>query len=522
MPISVRRASVAATLTALVLTTAPAAHAAGDHATHRGGLTPRTHFRMLPDGSSGARSDGEGIPNVDSVKATIARYYGDRGNGIANKRHSPYITQMSRIEKKWLTWLKAHKPKAGQKKALVFDTDDTTLMTYDMEVHAMHFNFDTVLQNTYVQEQRFPATPGMVRLVNHAQRWGYTIFGVTGRNDDQKAATLANLAKVGYRGFTADRFFTKWTGTGSSQQPSYIQCATSKCSTVEFKALTRRHIQNDLGYPVVANFGDQWSDLQGGYARRYVKLPNPTYYLPSTNLPGVVQPKLAPRNRFTMKPGGASGAKPDGEGIPNIDSVKATVKAYYGDTGTGTANTSASPYLTQLQRIEKRETAYLQRACAVGVRRHTKPALVLDTDDTTLWTYDLEVGLMKFVFDPALQDQWVQGQKFAAVPGMVSLANAAQQAGCTVIGITGRSASQKAASLANLAKVGYTGFTAANYYTKPAGFKGSTVAYKSSRRHHVQRQGYTIVDNIGDQFSDLKGGFSKRTVKLPNPTYYLP
>lgn len=27
-------------------------------------------------------------------------------------------------------------------------------------------------------------------------------------------------------------------------------------------------------------FGDQWSDLKGGYADRHIKLPNPTYYLP--------------------------------------------------------------------------------------------------------------------------------------------------------------------------------------------------------------------------------------------------
>ena len=33
---------------------------------------------------------------------------------------------------------------------------------------------------------------------------------------------------------------------------------------------------------------------------------------------------------------------------------------------------------------------------------------------------------------------------------------------------------------------------------------------------------YRIVANFGDQFSDLIGGSSLLTVKLPNPTYYLP
>jgi hypothetical protein len=34
--------------------------------------------------------------------------------------------------------------------------------------------------------------------------------------------------------------------------------------------------------------------------------------------------------------------------------------------------------------------------------------------------------------------------------------------------------------------------------------------------------GYTIIANMGDQFSDLEGGFSERTYKLPNPFYYIP
>jgi hypothetical protein len=42
----------------------------------------------------------------------------------------------------------------------------------------------------------------------------------------------------------------------------------------------RKHVEKDLGYDIVANFGDQFSDLVGGHADRQVKLPNPTYYLP--------------------------------------------------------------------------------------------------------------------------------------------------------------------------------------------------------------------------------------------------
>src|SRR5205085_8303343 len=103
-----------------------------------------------------------------------------------------------------------------------------------------------------------------------------------GRNDGQKKATLQNLAKVGYADgtFTSSRFFTKWVS--GSTPPAWIQgCAGgNSCTTVEYKSKTRAHIEDDLGYTIVANYGDQFSDLTGGYADRAVKLPNPTYYLP--------------------------------------------------------------------------------------------------------------------------------------------------------------------------------------------------------------------------------------------------
>ncbi len=504
-------------------------------------LAPRTSFVMAPDGSSGATQGGEGIPNIDSVKKTIATYYGDPGTGIADKTTSPYIREMSSILARQKAHLKADYDRAirkGEKPAIVLDADDTTLWTYDMEVADMHFTFDPAEQDVWVQAERFPATPGMVSFVDQAAAMGYTIFGLTGRNDNQKAATLGNLAKLGYTGFTAQNFYTKWTGVGASQQPSYITCATTSCTTVEYKALTRKHIES-LGYTITLNVGDQWSDLQGGFAEQSLKLPNPTYYLPSPDLPGLKEPRLAPRTRFVMAPDGSSGATQGGEGIPNIDSVKKTIATYYGDPGTGIADKTTSPYIREMRSIVARQLPQVAAACFIGKKLHRNPAIVLDADDTTLWTYDMEVADMRFTFNPAEQNVWVQDQRFPATPSMTTLAATAVKSGCTLIGLTGRNDDQKAATLGNLAKVGYTGFTAPNYYTKWTGVGASqqpsyitcastsctTIEYKSQTRKHVEsRTGghYDIVANFGDQYSDLIGGYADRTVKLPNPTYYLP
>lgn len=143
----------------------------------------------------------------------------------------------------------------------------------------MKFVFDPARQDVWVQGQRFPATPGMPALVDAVAGAGCTVIGITGRGASQRDATLGNLAKVGYTAFSGPFYFTKWA---SGQQPSYITCATAKCTTIEYKSQTRAYIESPAfgGYDVVANFGDQFSDLKGGSADRAVKLPNPTYYLP--------------------------------------------------------------------------------------------------------------------------------------------------------------------------------------------------------------------------------------------------
>ncbi len=540
-------------LTATLFGAAPAdAHGWGSHGRPPGQaadarLTPRTHFTMAADGSSGATQGGEGIPNIDVVKKTIATYYGDPGTGLADRDDSPYVREVRSIVARQSAQLRRIHDAAvrrGEKPAIVLDADDTTLWTYDMEVADMHFVFDPARQDEWVQDERFPAVPSMVGFVNRAQALGFTVFGLTGRNDDQKAATVQNLTKVGYTAFTQDRFFTKWTGVGASQQPSYVTCATAKCTTVEYKALTRKHIEQDLGYDIALNIGDQWSDLQGGYADRSLKLPNPTYSLPSADLPGVSEPRLSPRTHFTTAADGSSGATQGGEGIPNIDVVKKTIATYYGDPGTGVADRSDSPYIHELRAIVRRQAPVIAAQCAVGRGLHRNPAIVLDADDTTLWTYDMEVADMHFVFDPARQDEWVQDERFPATPSMTSLVSVAERSGCTVIGLTGRNDDQQAATIENLHRVGYPQFSATQhgtqtYYTKWTGVgasqqpsyvtcataKCTTVEYKSQTRAHIESRsggGYDVVANLGDQYSDLLGGSADRTVKLPNPTYYLP
>ena len=86
--------------------------------------------------------------------------------------------------------------------------------------------------------------------------------------------------------------------------------------------------------------------------------------------------------------------------------------------------------------------------------------------------------------------------------------------------ISGRRPSQREATVANLKRYGIT--QVQGLYLRPEEDKNpSTVPFKSAARQAITDQGYRIILNIGDQWSDLEGGFSERRYKLPNPFYYI-
>ena len=132
----------------------------------------------------------------------------------------------------------------------------------------------------------------MVDMANTAADEGYAVFYLTGRGATQEAATLGNLTSDGVgvdAGFPApttlndgeDGLFTK---PAVADYPDYLKAACAgdpngSCTTTHYKTATRAHIES-LGYDIVANFGDQFSDLAGGFADKTFKLPNPNYFLP--------------------------------------------------------------------------------------------------------------------------------------------------------------------------------------------------------------------------------------------------
>ncbi|HLH31537.1 MAG TPA: HAD family acid phosphatase [Terriglobia bacterium] len=160
-----------------------------------------------------------------------------------------------------------------------------------------------------------------------------------------------------------------------------------------------------------------------------------------------------------------------------------------------------------------------------------KPAIVLDIDETSLsnWPQIAANDYGRFTGGPcdALpagpcgQTAWqARGQDEPIVPTL-TLYKVAKSKGVSVFFLTGRSETLRAATESNLRKVGYDGWS--GVIMRPAGSSTPSAAdYKVPERAKIAAQGYTIIANVGDQPSDLAGGYAERTFLVPNPFYRIP
>lgn len=154
-------------------------------------------------------------------------------------------------------------------------------------------------------------------------------------------------------------------------------------------------------------------------------------------------------------------------------------------------------------------------------RAHKIPyAIVLDIDDTSLSNYAI---LAKLNFGGTAEDR---ARALAAgndpvIQPTLELYRFAKKNHVAVFFITGRTEQFRAATERNLLNVGYKEWDGLT--CKPTNYaEKSVIPYKSSTRAQIIKSGYDIVLNMGDQDSDLKGGFADKTFKFPNPYYFIP
>ncbi|WP_086564626.1 HAD family acid phosphatase [Streptomyces africanus] len=129
--------------------------------------------------------------------------------------------------------------KPGEKQAIVFDIDNTTLET--------DFGF------SYPQ----PANKPVLEAARYAQERGVALFFVTARPDIIASFTEYNLKQAGYQvsGLYVRNFIDLFK------------------NVAEYKTAQRVDVEKK-GYTIIANIGNSAGDLSGGHAEKTYKLPD--------------------------------------------------------------------------------------------------------------------------------------------------------------------------------------------------------------------------------------------------------
>jgi predicted secreted acid phosphatase len=168
------------------------------------------------------------------------------------------------------------------------------------------------------------------------------------------------------------------------------------------------------------------------------------------------------------------------------------------------------------KQVNKAKAYLLKRT--TGKHKAKKPALVLDIDETSLNNYPCLNANGGIPYDDLANINCVLEYKAPAVKPVLGLFKFAHKHKVSVFFITARPEGIRDGTLKNLRASGYTGKY--ELFLQPGDYaKSSKVPYKSGARKSIQKRGFHILGNVGDQNSDLKGGYSERTYKLPNPIY---
>lgn len=176
-------------------------------------------------------------------------------------------------------------------------------------------------------------------------------------------------------------------------------------------------------------------------------------------------------------------------------------------------------YLKEFSAVTTQASDYIQKEATLNkYQTHPKHlAIVLDIDETSLSNY-ANMQQDDFANNPDKIAEELMAAQEPALQPMLDLYQQAVQNEVAVFFVTGRDQSFRDATMQNLRAAGYTQWSGLSFRNG----KIPTIAYKTAERAKISQQGYTIIASLGDQDSDLIGGYAQRTFKLPNPFYYLP
>lgn len=147
-------------------------------------------------------------------------------------------------------------------------------------------------------------------------------------------------------------------------------------------------------------------------------------------------------------------------------------------------------------------------------------AVVFDIDETLLsnWPY---LNATQFAIAPETFAAWTKRERAIALQPTREIYARALAFQIPIFLVTGRDESLREATRRDLEEAGFWGW--GGLFMKPPGYRdASIIPFKSGVRKMLVEQGREIILNLGDQESDLAGGYARHRFKLPNPFYFIP
>jgi predicted secreted acid phosphatase len=192
--------------------------------------------------------------NLDTAKDAVELY-------VSSGAYGREVAKVAISANKYVAKRLAKPAKPNEKRAIVFDIDETTLTNLS-HIMAQDFGYVPAAWKKWVAEGQARAIVPVQLIYDQAVRNNVAVFFITGRQVSDGPATEKNLRETGYATWT--KIYFKPDG---DQSPAR-----------SYKIGIRRQLVNE-GYTIIANIGDQQSDLSGGLAERTFKLPNPFYLI---------------------------------------------------------------------------------------------------------------------------------------------------------------------------------------------------------------------------------------------------
>jgi predicted secreted acid phosphatase len=211
----------------------------------------------------------------------------------------------------------------------------------------------------------------------------------------------------------------------------------------------------------------------------------------------------------------SSCASPQAGTVPNLYEAQEDVEHYI-DSGS---------YEADFTRVAHEAQTYLEEHAKLV----TRPAIVLDIDETSLsnWPAYKANGWSRIVNGecdiergPCGLRAWQESGRAMALKPTLDLDRRAKVLGVAVFFISARPPNLREATEKNLREQGFD-WDEVILLPQDASFANGA-DFKAPERKRIAEHGYTILLTMGDQQSDLSGGYAERTYKLPNPVYLIP